>query len=397
MNPQPKIPENPEAIRSEIDSTRQRMDNTIDALSRRFRGRHLLDEVLHLFRTQKENGNMTKFKDKVSDTTGSALHTVVDTIKAHPIPAALVGAGVAWMIYEKSRSGRDDSSYDYEDDGYYAYRGTRLYEDADYAGTLPPEYSAGERTEGGTYGAVAGAASTGSGDYDAGDAGSDVKGKLGEKAGQARDAISQRTSRAKERLQEGASRLRARGHDAAGAVGDRARQMSSATRERMQSAYQQSRRRVASTVDHHPLESGFACLALGLIAGLAIPASRRVREAVGPAARDLRHRAEEAAHDMMERGKHVAEAASDAARDEAKSQGLTPDALSQKASAVADKAKAAAKETAKKEKNDATDQARAGSTKSGDGGDMPGGGKSKSASESADVFASSGQGPKKSS
>ena len=33
-----------EAIRSEIDTTRHRMDETINALGQRLKGRHLLDE-----------------------------------------------------------------------------------------------------------------------------------------------------------------------------------------------------------------------------------------------------------------------------------------------------------------------------------------------------------------
>jgi len=31
------------------------------------------------------------------------MHAVVDTVKQNPMPALLIGAGVAWMIYESRR------------------------------------------------------------------------------------------------------------------------------------------------------------------------------------------------------------------------------------------------------------------------------------------------------
>src|SRR5690606_14558884 len=97
---------------------------------------------------------------------------------------------------------------------------------------------------------------------------------------------------------------------------DRGRERAAAMRDRMQAGYQATRERVVTTVDERPLESGLACLALGVVAGLLLPAPRVAQDMVAPTANRLRERAREAGRDIVERGKHVAKAAVSAAREE---------------------------------------------------------------------------------
>src|SRR4051812_5731110 len=91
-----------EAIRSDIDVTRRRMDDTMDALGDRLQPRHLLDEVLGFFRGNGSDGDnkLTQMREKLTQSAGTAMNAVVDTVKSNPMPALLIGAGVAWMIYE---------------------------------------------------------------------------------------------------------------------------------------------------------------------------------------------------------------------------------------------------------------------------------------------------------
>lgn len=327
----------PDDIRSDIDTTRRRMDDTIDALSSRLKGRHLLDEVLGYFRSSNGNGRAraSQLGSKVADSAGTAMHAAVDTLKAHPLPAALIGAGVAWLIYEK-RKPSSGPSYDPDYDSTRDYA-TGWEEDVTY------DYTEGEVSlgEGSTYGAAgtssaagytAGADMVAEGEYTTESTGrrgrmQDLKARFSDKA-----------SAAKSQLRDRSSQLR-----------DSSRERAAAMRERMGAGYQATRQRVAETVDERPLESALACLALGVVAGLLIPAPRAAREMVAPTANRLRERAREAGRDFVERGKHVAQAAAAAARDEAKSQGLTPEALKEKAGAVADRAKSAASETAESE------------------------------------------------
>lgn len=302
-----------EAIRSEIDTTRQRMDGTIDALAERLQPRHLVDEAIGYFRSKTSEGDVDRIKDKVTDTASTAVRGIVDTVKENPLPLLAIGAGVAWLIYSANKSdSRVDPDYeragpDYGDD----------YSDYDYGSYRSNEYASENQ-------------STPSAE--------DVTSQIGENAsdlkGRARQKVTELTRQAKERLQ---------------AVRDRAGEIGSQVQGKTQQAYDQGREKVSATVDRYPLGIGLGCLAAGLVAGLLIPTPERVNRSVGPAVDRVRRRARETGRDIVDRGRHVVHAAADAMKREAEAQGLTPEALRQKASAVAGSAKQAATDTARKE------------------------------------------------
>ena len=118
------------------------MDETIEALGQRFQGRHLVDEALHFVRKQTENGNMTQLKSQIKQSADTAVHTVVDTVKANPIPAALVGAGIAWYFYSQTRDDSSRNGYTYEDP-------IRGYYDEPYIGSAGGESDVGQFVDGG--------------------------------------------------------------------------------------------------------------------------------------------------------------------------------------------------------------------------------------------------------
>src|SRR5215213_1609096 len=94
-----------ENIRSDIDTTRRRMDDTMDALGDRLQPRHLLDEVLGYFRGggDGDSNRLQQVREKITRSADTAVHAITDTVKKNPMPALLIGAGVAWMIYESRR------------------------------------------------------------------------------------------------------------------------------------------------------------------------------------------------------------------------------------------------------------------------------------------------------
>lgn len=294
MNPPADNPADPQRIRVQINETRHRMDETIDALGRRLRGRHLVDEALHLLRTKTEKANMTRITHKLRDSADTALHSVADAVKTNPIPATLIGAGVAWYIYSQSQRSQESGIYSYDDP-------SRDYNDG---------------TNGGTH----------SGEPDG------IGEKLRDKAGELRERSRETVSSARERLHT---------------VGERVGEMGTQVRERSQDLLRQGRQRVSTAFNQHPLETGIVCLALGLIAGLSLPTSRRVRQTIAPHARQLRERTRK----LVESGRNVARTAAHAAIDEAEAQGLTPRALSGKVSQVAKKAGDAAQENGHEENN----------------------------------------------
>jgi len=277
MNPPADPSDDPQAIRAQIDETRQRMDHTIDALKNRFTGRHLIDEALGYFRTHNANGTMNKITHKISTSANTAVHSVVDSVKANPVPALLIGAGVAWFLYDRTRSS---------------------------AVPTPAQPMNAEDSYEAQY------------DYDPRDA-SDLGISLGEgtEVADTPDLESESGATAGGRIQHVTEKVRERASE----LGQRVRQRTSELGHRSQELYRAGRQRAASTIEHHPLESGLACLAVGLIAGLAMPTPPRVRRTLAPAARQVRQRAEEVAS----RGRVVIRAAAQAAKTEAEKQGLT--------------------------------------------------------------------------
>ena len=318
-------PNEADAIRSDIDQTRERMDETIDALGNRLKPRHLVDDLLGAFRGPDGENRLHAMRDRVTHTASNAMHSVVDTVKANPIPALLIGAGVAWMIYE---SRREKLPRDWD-----THAGLPEY-DPDLHYDRPLEYTA--------TGVEAGQMAFGA----TGDAGGmEQPSKLGamkDKAAAAGHTIKEKAASAGHLVREKVS-------SALHSMGERCSTMGSGAKRRAGVAYTATRERVVTTADQHPLEVGLLCLAAGVIAGLAVPTPERVNRTLGPRADRLRDRAREMGRETLEKGRHVARAAADAAKREAESQGLTPERLRQAGKAVAQSAGQAASETARDE------------------------------------------------
>ncbi len=319
-----------DAIRSDIDSTRNRMDDTIDALGSRLQPRHLLDEVLGFFRRH-ESEAQEKFshvRESLSHSSEAAMNTVVDTVKKNPLPLLLIGAGVAWMVY----SNRKSSSMDYSDYDYN--QGFRDRDDIRYDPDAhidrPLDYPSGS--------------GTGSGISEAGWSESGTS-----KLGEMKESASQKFSQAKDTARHKMDELRHTAQDKMEAARHRAGEISERVRERTGEVYSRTRERVTTTADQHPLELGLVCLATGLVAGLLVPTADVVNRRVGAAADRLRERSREAGHEMIEKGKRVADAAVSAAKEEAEAQGLTAENMADKASAVANRGAEAGKQKARDE------------------------------------------------
>ena len=314
MNQQPDLES--DAIRSEIDSTRGRMDETIDRLENRLHGRHLIDEIVGFFRRGDSEGRVDEWKEKVSRSAG----TVVDSVKAHPVPLLMIGAGVAWLIYQNRSASRGSDYYtgaiDYTGEDYPG-TGYESYGSSSGGGYEAQGYSAEGLPEGSTSSSVAGV------------------------AGQAKEKLSNLSNQAREKAAE----LSARGRQKLDSARERASQLGHEAQERGRQVYDRTRERVVTTADQHPLEVGIGFLALGVLAGLAMPTPQVVSRSLAPAADKLR----QAGSDLVEKGKRVAHAATEAAKVEAKTQGLTVERVRDEARAVAKSAADAATQSAKQE------------------------------------------------
>ncbi len=279
------------ALRSDIDHTRQRMDATIDALGERFQPRHLLDEALgylrqnHTTLTQPLNA----MRDKLSHQADAAMHAVVDTVKQNPLPLLLMGAGVAWMVYNRRHPARDDRyAQHYAEDYPPSFRGTIHYDPDAYA-DRPLEF----RPQGldGGQGAADGAASS---------------------LAQAREYVQDAAHTAREKLSHAGEIAREKFE----AARERAGEMGHRVRERTGEMYVRAREGVSHTVEAHPLETGLICLAAGVLAGLAIPTPAPVSRRLGPVVDRLRDRAYTTAEEALQAGRRATQAAVAAAKEE---------------------------------------------------------------------------------
>ena len=324
------------AIRSDIEETRRRMDNTMDALGDRMQPRHLLDEVLGFLRGSNDGDGedrLTQVREKVSQSATTAMHSVVDAVKENPMPALLIGAGVAWMIYESRRPKSNGSG----DGSYYGFdrEGDPLRYDPNTHYDRPLQYPSGyTESEGGAeHPSKLG----------------ELKDKVSETAGAAAEQVKEKFSQAGDAVREKAGDLRQRAGEKFDAAKQRAGEMASRAKQGTRAAYTKTRDTVVDTADRHPLEVGLAALAGGLIAGLLLPTPNAVNRTVGPTADRLRHRARAAGSEMLQKGKRVAETAVSAVKEEAEAQGLTPDRLRAQANAIGEHGKTTTETAARQE------------------------------------------------
>jgi ElaB/YqjD/DUF883 family membrane-anchored ribosome-binding protein len=292
----------PETLRSDIDMTRQRMDETIDSLGERLRPRHLLDEMLGWLRgkTEENEGGIAQVGETIARGANQALRSVVQTVKANPVPTLVIGAGVAWMIYASRQ--RSDTSLDDEQTESPAGEPPGRYDH-------PMEYPAGyrRREEEGS--------STASAQLE----------HLKERASEITGNLKAKAAAAGQQSHETLTHLKDAAEEKSRVVREKAVEIGKDVKQKAEAAYDRTRERVANAVEQHPWEVGLACLAAGLLVGLALPTPERVNRVAGPTAERLRHRAREAGAEVLDKGKRVARAAAQAAKQEAQQQGLTSD------------------------------------------------------------------------
>jgi ElaB/YqjD/DUF883 family membrane-anchored ribosome-binding protein len=116
----------PAAIRAEIVETRAEMSETIDAIQEKLSPQRIMDEAKQNVRDATV-GKVTTMMNTVTDKAAEVGEQVQDQaqqavtyVRDNPVPALLIGAGVAWLLM-RSRGGR--SSYA----GYSGYGGRSTY------------------------------------------------------------------------------------------------------------------------------------------------------------------------------------------------------------------------------------------------------------------------------
>jgi hypothetical protein len=296
-------------IKHDLDTTRHEMDETIDALVQRLDPGALVSRAWQNF-TRSGSGARTKSKE-----TGAAAaeigSAVVAKFKNNPIPAALIGAGAAWLLM---------SSDEPEDE--HSYSGYRT-DVSDERVRADIGRGDGGRGIGSTSGNMTESAKSRAATAGAGIAGAARSGAASVSSG-AKSAMSGATSTG--RRVAGSLRGGSRGASRS------ARRGAAATQESVQVAMQD-----------YPLAFGAAMLGLGMVCGLIVPETQREHEMLGPQSDRLKDKSKEAISEAVERGKAIAETTVSAAQEKLEEEGLDPAHLTEKTKSVAAHAKQAAK------------------------------------------------------
>jgi hypothetical protein len=324
--PPPPYPQgtSSEQIRRDIRHTRGEMDETVDALEHRLRPRHLIDDLLESFRSSGGGGG-----SGATESFKNAGHQVLDKLKQHPMPAALIGAGIVWlMLDDDGRARRDD--YRPRKWDVPAYSGS--YVDARTGRPYDIEgYGEGFGRHEGAQGSQEG--------------GPSMTEQAADKLSGAAESVKGAAQSAAEKAGEWTGAAR----NAASSAARATRGYASTTSDQLSRGYETGKHYVARGMDEYPLAMGAAAMALGVLGGLCLPRSRVEDRYLGDTADEVKARAGELGRDAVEAGRELGRQVAGTAKDEAARQGLEPGSIAEKVKRVAGDVKETLADSAKRE------------------------------------------------
>jgi ElaB/YqjD/DUF883 family membrane-anchored ribosome-binding protein len=349
-----------EAARVRVEQTRAEMVDTIEAIKEKLDPQHLKEQAKETVREAtigRAQHAMDEVKDRARDamdnvagTTKDYTATIMDTIRENPIPAAMIGIGIGWLLVNMRKQNN-------------GHRYDRHYSERSYsgAGTMRndysyPDYQTTDRYENPGWSSQGASYRRGYED-DRGGLG-EMKDRVQERAGEIKDRVQERAGelkdragQMKERVQERAGELKERVQYRAGEVKDRVQEGAQQIGERARYQSRQATTVVQQNMDENPLAVGAVALVVGAALGFMLPETEKEREWMGETRDRVVDRAQSTAQQLGQKVQSVAREAMDTAKSAAQNEGLTPngsemDSLKQKVQNVAHSAMDAAKEEA---------------------------------------------------
>jgi uncharacterized protein YjbJ (UPF0337 family) len=299
-----------QAIRRDIERTQSDMHETIAAIREKLDPENLKAKAQESVREAtlgRAEDTMNTMKHRAEDAVSSARDTatdasssILDTIRDNPIPAALAGIGIGWLMMNRSPSQRSNQGY---------YGGTRSFYDSGMRGRRVQGMTGREFYEGrpGSYedyyedqesrsrGGISGVAES------AGEKAEEMKETASEKAGEMKEAASEMIGQVSGQLQE-----------RAGSMGRQTRYQYSRVEDRFQ-----------ETMDTNPLAMGAMALAAGAAAALLFPSTLQERRFMGEARDNLMQQVQGAAQETLDKVQKVAGEAEETVKKQAHEEGLS--------------------------------------------------------------------------
>jgi len=298
-----------EEIERDAEATRADLDRTVEALKEKMNPSNIASEMM----TQARN----------TPTAQRAIH-LGRQAKDNSLPLALVGAGLAWMMFNRNRS--SGSSYSYESRTYNPSARTQGAYGLDYdagpeSGYLGEDYEAtgSNGSNGGIREKVRGVAGS-------------AKGAIGGAAGSAKEAIGSQADKAKHAV----SSARQRVSSTASTAAERAREVAGSARQQAVHYGHRAEETFLDTLEREPLIIGGLGLAVGAAVGMALPRTPIEDRYVGPLREKAWDQGRTRAKEGFEQAKEVATAAAHTLKEEADRQGVTDvQSLVEKAKTIA--------------------------------------------------------------
>jgi hypothetical protein len=241
-----------EAIRADIERTRERLGETVEALGTQLNPSHLKQRVKESVREAtigRVRHMASNTKERISETGRGLAHT----IRENPVPAAMAAAGIGWLLF----SSRDQ-----------------------------------QRTGGRSFNA---------GSFD-------QASRTGDEAGMAH-RIADSTRDVADRVSSGAQNLAHDVAEKAQEAKERVTETAQEARERVARKATLTGRRMGREYNESPLAIGAVALAVGLAVALALPTSEKEVELMGDARDKLVDKAREQVSETTEKVERVVERA----------------------------------------------------------------------------------------
>lgn len=285
-------------IERDVERTRSDIEDTVEALREKMSLGQIVDEAGRYFRNS--GGS-------------EAMSNLAAQAKANPMPLALIGIGLAWLM-----SGRGQPSMGYYE-GYGAYSGD----------------GSSFRNVGSRVGETAGSAK-------------DTVSGTGRKAGEAvssgmhraGDAVSSRLHQAG----DAASQTYGRVSESASQTYGRMSEHASETYDRMSERAYRAQRSMSELVESEPLILAGLGIAIGAAIGAMMPATRTEQRFMGEKLDEMKHEASDMARSEWEKTKSVAKDAASAAKKEIEKGGSTSDTAERAAKSASQTAEQSARD-----------------------------------------------------
>lgn len=117
-------------IQGEIAHTRAEMSETIDALQEKLRPGNLVSGATDKVKTATTE-RVRSMADTASGSAQGMAQGMIEGARQNPIPALMIGAGVAWMLIDRSRRGNGHTEHaewsDYPSPGFGAHTDSEEY------------------------------------------------------------------------------------------------------------------------------------------------------------------------------------------------------------------------------------------------------------------------------